>query len=32
MKNNDLSQMLVEVYKQDFNEPSPKEMKKARIS
>ena len=32
VKDNDLSQMLVEMYKQDFNEPSPKEMKKAQIS
>ena len=32
VKDNDLSRMLVEIYKQDFNEPSPKEMKKAQIS
>ena len=32
VKDNDLSRMLVEMYKQDFNEPSPKEMKKAQIS
>ena len=32
VKDNDLSRMLVEMYKHDFNEPSPKEMKKAQIS
>ena len=32
VQDNDLSQMLLEMYEQDFNEPSPKEMKKAQIS
>ena len=31
VKDNDLSRMLVKMYKQDFNEPSPKEMKKAQM-